>query len=104
MEFRRVLFRSSSVTDCSASAGFARKPFVRDPTGDTDAVNVSVVIPCYASCATLPSLVERLHASLPHTAEAFEIILVIDGSPDDTYAVARALGRERPETTRTSVL
>ena len=67
-------------------------------------MNVSVVIPCYGSCATLPSLVERLHASLPPIAEAFEVILVIDGSPDETYAVARGLGREHHETVRTVLL
>jgi glycosyltransferase involved in cell wall biosynthesis len=56
-------------------------------------VDVSVVIPCYRSRATLPELVRRLHAVLPGAAGAYEIILVVDGSPDDTYAVARELER-----------
>jgi glycosyltransferase involved in cell wall biosynthesis len=54
-------------------------------------VNVSVVIPCYRSRDTLPELVTRLHASLGEVAEQYEILLVVDGSPDDTYAVARQL-------------
>ncbi len=54
-------------------------------------MNVSVVIPCYRSRATLPELVERLHRALPAVAEEYEIVLVVDGSPDDTYAVARDL-------------
>jgi undecaprenyl-phosphate 4-deoxy-4-formamido-L-arabinose transferase len=54
-------------------------------------MNVSVVIPCYRSRATLPELVSRLHAALPAVAQSYEIVLVVDGSPDDTYAVARDL-------------
>ena len=55
------------------------------------AMNVSVVIPCYRSRATLPELVSRLHVSLAEVADDYEILLIVDGSPDDTYAVARAL-------------
>ena len=50
-----------------------------------------MVIPCYRSRATLPELVARLHASLTEVADDYEILLIVDGSPDDTYAVARAL-------------
>ncbi|HBX79756.1 MAG: glycosyltransferase family 2 protein [Propionibacteriaceae bacterium] len=57
-------------------------------------MNLSVVIPCYRSRDTLVELVSRLHASLPAIADDYEIILVVDGSPDDTFAVARALERE----------
>ena len=48
-------------------------------------VEISVVVPCYRSRATLAELVGRLHASLPAVVDAFELILVVDGSPDDTY-------------------
>jgi glycosyltransferase involved in cell wall biosynthesis len=54
-------------------------------------VNVSVVIPCYRSRDTLPELVARLHVALGQVAETYEILLIVDGSPDDTYAVARGL-------------
>jgi glycosyltransferase involved in cell wall biosynthesis len=54
-------------------------------------MNVSVVIPCYRSRATLPELVARLHVSLAEVVDDYEILLIVDGSPDDTYAVARAL-------------
>ena len=73
-------------------------------TGHTDDVKISVVVPCYRSRATLPELVRRLHESLPVIADAFEIILVVDGSPDDTYAVARGLERANPDTMRTVLL
>jgi undecaprenyl-phosphate 4-deoxy-4-formamido-L-arabinose transferase len=52
---------------------------------------VSVVIPCYRSRETLPPLVSRLVAVLRDLAPAHEVILVIDGSPDDTAQVARRL-------------
>jgi undecaprenyl-phosphate 4-deoxy-4-formamido-L-arabinose transferase len=58
-------------------------------------MKVSVVIPCYRSRAMLPELVERLHKVLDSGADGlvddYELILVVDGSPDDTYAIAREL-------------
>jgi len=67
-------------------------------------VRISVVIPCYRSRETLPELVAQLHQHLPQVATAYEIILVVDGSPDDTYAVARSLELERPDTVRALLL
>lgn len=60
-------------------------------------VSVSVVVPCYRSAATLPELVTRLHAVLPEVTDAFEVILVVDGSPDDTWQVAADLAEKFPE-------
>lgn len=59
-------------------------------------MNVSVVVPCYRSAATLPELVARLRATLDDLVAAgtvgeWEVLLVVDGSPDDTAAVAREL-------------
>ena len=67
-------------------------------------MNLSVIIPCYRSRLTLPELVGRLHTELPKIADAFEVILVVDGSPDDTYAVARHLELEFPGTVRALLL
>lgn len=44
---------------------------------------VSVVIPCFKSAQTIVPLVNRLHDVLDGTD--YEIILVVDGSPDDTW-------------------
>lgn len=52
---------------------------------------VSVVVPCYRSAATLPGLVERVAAAMSGLATTYEIILVVDGSPDDTWPVAHGL-------------
>lgn len=59
---------------------------------------VSVVVPCYRSAATLPRLVEGLMQTLPDVTTAFEIVLVVDGSPDDTWQVASQLANKYPET------
>ncbi|MGW5240244.1 glycosyltransferase family 2 protein [Monashia sp. NPDC004114] len=67
-------------------------------------MKVSVVVPCYRSRETLPDLVERLHRALPAWTDDFEVILVVDGSPDDTYAVARRLERRHPRTVRSLLL
>lgn len=59
---------------------------------------VSVIIPCYRSSQTLPLLVESLVQVLRDSAfvSSHEIILVVDGSPDDTWGVAShlALGND----------
>lgn len=64
---------------------------------------ISVVIPCYCSAQTLPLLVPRVHEALSGVAN-YEVILVVDGSPDDTYRVAEALHQASPEHVRTVLL
>lgn len=59
---------------------------------------VSVVVPCYRSAKTLPRLVDDLMETLPAITTAFEIVLVVDGSPDDTWQVASQLANKYPET------
>lgn len=67
-------------------------------------MRISVIVPCYRSRLSLPELVDRLHRQLTAMTEAYEIILVVDGSPDDTYAVARELETQAPETVRAVLL
>ena len=57
-------------------------------------MDVSVVIPCYRSRETLPTLVRALTEVLDEATDAHEIVLVVDGSPDDTGAVAVGLAEE----------
>ncbi|GIH89509.1 glycosyltransferase family 2 protein [Planobispora siamensis] len=59
-------------------------------------MSVSVVVPCYRSARTLPALVDRLVSVLPEVAARHEVILVVDGSPDDTWSVASSLARRVP--------
>lgn len=57
---------------------------------------VSVVVPVYNSQASLRELVCRLDATLTGLVESHEIILVNDGSRDDSWRVVTELARERP--------
>jgi len=49
--------------------------------------SVSVVVAVFRSAPLLPALVQRLKAALDAEARPWEIILVDDASPDDSYAV-----------------
>ncbi|HUS21779.1 MAG TPA: glycosyltransferase, partial [Aeromicrobium sp.] len=57
-------------------------------------MSYAVVIPCYRSASMLPDLVRRVLDVMRQEAEDFSVILVVDGSPDDTWAVARELANE----------
>ncbi len=52
-------------------------------------MRLSVVIPVYKSERTIEPLVERLQACL--AAQSFEVVLVNDGSPDDSEAVCQRI-------------
>ncbi|MBN2386931.1 MAG: glycosyltransferase family 2 protein [Anaerolineales bacterium] len=53
----------------------------------------SIVIPVYRGEATLEPLVERLGQILPGLARKFEVILVNDDSPDDSWTVIERLAK-----------
>ncbi len=59
-----------------------------------DGPRVSVVIPCYGYAHLLEEAVESV---LAQTYRDFEVLIVDDGSPDDTAAVAEALIAAHPE-------
>ncbi len=52
---------------------------------------VSILIPVYRSEAILPELAERLAKTLPGIADQFEVLMVCDGSPDNSWAVIKNL-------------
>jgi undecaprenyl-phosphate 4-deoxy-4-formamido-L-arabinose transferase len=58
---------------------------------------LSIVIPVYNSAAILPELIRRLHQELPGICPEYEIILVNDGSPDESWEVIKRLAREYPK-------
>jgi glycosyltransferase involved in cell wall biosynthesis len=63
----------------------------REPTP-----GVSVVVPVYNSEASLPPLIQRLSDVLNDVGEPFEIILVNDGSPDESWQTITQLSTQHP--------
>jgi glycosyltransferase involved in cell wall biosynthesis len=56
----------------------------------------SVVIPVYNSQASLPVLIERLSGILPTVVDRFEVILVNDGSRDESWDGICQAARKHP--------
>ncbi|MBI3795579.1 MAG: glycosyltransferase family 2 protein [Deltaproteobacteria bacterium] len=58
--------------------------------------SISVIIPVLNEAAALPELMQRTEATLQCHSRPYEIIIVDDGSQDETPAVLRALAAEYP--------
>lgn len=59
---------------------------------------ISFVIPCYRSAATIGKVVDEISAAMEQLKNyRYEIILVNDNSPDETFEVIRALCAARKE-------
>ena len=59
-------------------------------------VELSVVTPVYKAAECLDELYRRLVAVLERTVERFEIVMVNDGSPDDSWRLIEGLARRDP--------
>lgn len=59
-------------------------------------MDLSVVIPVYHSARTLPELLPRLLRVLDATGLRYEIILVDDGSPDNSWQIMTNLQKANP--------
>ncbi len=57
-------------------------------------MNVSVVVPVYNGSDSLPLLVEEVGKVLPDVTDAFELVLVNDGSPDQSWQVISELAQK----------
>jgi polyisoprenyl-phosphate glycosyltransferase len=60
------------------------------------APKLSVVVPAYRSRDCLDELAERIRSVCQEAGEPYELILVNDCSPDDTWAVIERLSRDDP--------
>jgi glycosyltransferase involved in cell wall biosynthesis len=67
-------------------------------------VNVSVVVPVYRSEKIVGRTVADTVAILRSTGSRFEVILINDGSPDDSWRVIASLADEYPEVTAVDLL
>ena len=62
-----------------------------------DSVDLSVVIPVYNSAQIMPSLLARLRTVLGGLDLTYEVVMVEDGSPDDSWRVLSAFQQQDPE-------
>ena len=54
-----------------------------------DAPYLSLVVPCYNEQENIPTLLQRVGAALARTGRPFEVIIIDDGSTDDTPRLLR---------------
>jgi glycosyltransferase involved in cell wall biosynthesis len=59
-------------------------------------MNISVVVPVYNGQETITPLVERLGKVLPGISDPYEVVLVCDGSPDQSWTVIEELAARYP--------
>ena len=60
-------------------------------------VHLTVVSPVYGCAGSIIQLCERLEKILLSITEDFEIILVNDGSPDNSWELIKSLCKEKKE-------
>lgn len=58
---------------------------------------ISVIIPCHKEAAVIRETILTVDSFLKPRFERFEIIVVTDGSPDDTVTVVKTVQKEHPE-------
>jgi len=66
------------------------------PTSDDTRASISVVVPVYNSELILPELVKRLEPVLTGVAREYELVLVNDGSRDQSWKIIQEQSRARP--------
>lgn len=59
--------------------------------------SLSVFFPCFNEAENIPALLRAAQSVLPTLAEMYEIIIVDDGSRDDTVTVVESLSKSIPE-------
>ena len=59
-------------------------------------MSLSIVIPCFRSAATLPTLIEGIAAAVPAAHRPYEVILVVDDDEDGTWDATTRLTRLDP--------
>lgn len=57
-------------------------------------MKISFVIPCYRSEKTLPDVIDEIKSTMAEIGHEFEIILVNDSSPDNTFEVIKKIASE----------
>lgn len=73
-----------------------RVPSHSDHRGSGDWVDISVVVPVYLGAPFLEELYRRVRDALAPITERFELILVDDRGPDDSWRIIKALCNNDP--------
>jgi dolichyl-phosphate beta-glucosyltransferase len=60
---------------------------------------LSIVVPAYDESSRLPGSLARMREHFDAQGEEYEVIVVDDGSGDDTYAASQALAQDWPQLT-----
>lgn len=63
---------------------------------NSELLDLSVVVPVYNEEESLPHLVAELHTALGHTGLSYELVLVDDGSTDQSYTVLERMSKADP--------
>ena len=73
---------------------FGLVPGNRTPAGALLQGGLSVFFPAFNDALSLPALLSRTFATLPHVADDYEVIVINDGSTDGTAAVLEQLQQQ----------
>jgi glycosyltransferase involved in cell wall biosynthesis len=66
------------------------------PAKPADDLDLSVVIPLYNEEESLPALIAELHQVLGPTHLSYEVVLVDDGSTDNSFGLAKSMAASDP--------
>ncbi len=58
--------------------------------------HISVIIPVYGCCNNLKLLCERLVKTLNHLSQEYEIIMINDASPDNSWGMIHSIAQHNP--------
>ncbi len=89
-------FKPGHITSVRTFLQERRAPNLHMNDGSPSSPSISIVIPLYNEGSHLSSLLSDLKAALEETGCRFEIILVDDGSPDETWQIIRDQAQTSP--------
>jgi len=88
--------RADSPDAIGSSAPDARTAVSRVPPADARDIRVSVLVPAKDEAENLPLFMEQADAALRESPVGYEVIVIDDGSEDDTWEVLEALKARHP--------
>lgn len=95
-----TVLQSPTPSDASSSSrsAFAPNDLLLDPTGH-GCLDLSIVVPVYNEQENILLLIEEIHEALGRLGKSYEIVLVDDGSRDDSFRILKGAARTDPALT-----